>query len=426
MSTTDHLLTRRRAVLRDARLSYGHPFQPVRGDGIWLFDNSGRKYLDAYNNVPHVGHCNPRVVNAVAAQAALLNANTRYLDEMAVAYAERLVATMGDPLDAVIFTCTASEANDLAFRIASIATGRRGVITTRNGYHGTTWLLAQMDGSAADGERPDWWESVEAPREAADTGSTEAATFASQADEVLMRLKRKGHEAAAFYFDTYFCSDGVRTPTQGVLDAGVRRITDAGTLVIADEVQVGLGRCGTHMWAFQRLGLRPDIVVLGKSLGNGYPIGAVVARAELIDAFYRKARYFNTCAGSQLAAAAGCATLDVVEDEQLIQNAQRVGQMLKVGLQQLSSEDSVIRSVRGAGLLLGVDLAPPPGSSEPAGAFASRFVTDLLDLGVVVGLTGPDRKARTVLKIRPPMVFDATAVAIFLDRFRAVLNRIDR
>jgi 4-aminobutyrate aminotransferase-like enzyme len=206
----------------------------------------------------------------------------------------------------------------------------------------------------------------------------------------------------------------------------VRRIADAGALIIADEVQPGLGRCGTHMWAFQRLGLRPDIVVLGKSLGNGYPIGALVARAELIDAFYRQERYFNTCAGSQLAAAAGCATLDVIEDQQLIQNAQRVGQLLKVGLQELSLEDSIIRSVRGAGLLLGVDLAPPPGSAEPAGAFASRFVTDLLDLGVVVGLTGPDRRARTVLKIRPPMVFDEPAVSVFLDCFRAALRRIDR
>lgn len=425
MSTHDQLLARRRAVLRDARLSYGHPFQPTRGDGVWLFDASGRKYLDAYNNVPHVGHCHPRVVSAVAAQAALLNANTRYLDEMVVTYAERLVETMGDPLSAVIFTCTASEANDLAFRIAASATGRRGVITTRNGYHGNTWLLSSMDGSAVDGEGTDWWVTVDAPREAAGAQTVEATTFAAQADDALSRLAAKGHRAAAFYFDTYFCSDGVRTPTQGGLDVVARKIADAGALIIADEVQPGLGRCGTHMWAFQRLGLRPDIVVLGKSLGNGYPIGAVVARAELIDDFYRKERYFNTCAGSQLAAAAGCATLDVIEDEQLLRNAHRVGEKLRAGLQELSSEHSVIRSVRGAGLLLGVDLASPPGSAEPAGAFASRFVTELLDTGVVVGLTGPDRKARTVLKIRPPMVFDEPAVALLLECFRAALNRID-
>lgn len=426
MSSTEDLLTRRRAVLRGARLSYRRAFQPVRGDGYWLFDASGKKYLDAYNNVPHVGHCHPRVVAAIASQAALLNANTRYLDEMAVAYAERLVATMGDPLNAVIFTCTASEANDLAFRIASSATGRRGVITTRNGYHGTTSFLASIDGSAVHGAKADWRESIEAPHEAAQPQSTEAMNFAAQADEALTRLGRKGHEAAAFFFDTYFCSDGVRTPVCGALDIGVRRISEAGALIIADEVQPGLGRCGTHMWAFQRLGLRPDIVVLGKSLGNGYPIGAIAARAELVDGFYRNERYFNTCAGSQLAAAAGSATLDVIEDQQLIENAGRVGKLLKDGLQSLASEHSVIRSVRGAGLLLGVDLAPPSGSTESPATFASRFVSDLLDLGVVVSLTGPDRSARTVLKIRPPMVFDEPAVTFLLEGLHAALAQVQR
>lgn len=426
MTQAEDLLSRRRTVLRGSRLSYSRPFQPVRGEGCWLFDVSGRKYLDAYNNVPHVGHCHPRVIDALTAQASRLSSNTRYLDHLAVSYAERLIESMNDPLGAVVFTCTASEANDLAWRMASNFTGHRGVITTRNGYHGNTALLTAMDGSAASSGKADWWETVDAPQEAANEDSDEQAAYARQVDEAMRRLRISGHGTAAFFFDSYFCSDGIRVPRRGFLTAAFARVREAGGLIVADEVQTGLGRCGSHMWAFQRLAVRPDIVVLGKSLGNGYPIGAVIARQDLVDAFYSTQRYFNTCAGSQVSAAVGSAVLDVIRDERLLDNAQEVGALMKRALESLLSRHPSIKSVRGEGFLLGLELTSPEGANESPGVFASKVIDDLLGEGVVAGLTGPDRNARTVLKIRPPMVFDEDAAHVLIEAIDAVLTRAER
>lgn len=416
MSSHD-LLERRKRVLRGARLYYDVPFHPVRAERYWMYDASGRRYLDAYNNVPHVGHCHPHVVNAVSRQASQLNTNTRYLLDSMVEYAERLVATMPAGLDAVMFTCTGSEANDLAWRLATSVTKNDGAITTHNAYHGNTSLLDAIDGSTMKAERvtPGWWATVPAPPDASAHAAGAPADdpmYAHAFGEAIATLQRHGHRPAAMYLEPFFCTDGVRLASPGYMSNALQHVRRAGALVIADEVQAGLGRCGTHMWSFERLGLEPDIVVLGKPMGNGHPIGVVVARHEIVDAFYAKDRYFNTFAGNPVSCAIGCAVLDVMEREGLRANAERTGGLLKSALQSLAHRHALVGDVRGQGLLLGVELVEDRGTRAPAGKAARWVINELCRRGVLVGLTGPDRRSRNILKIRPPMVFDDAAVEL--------------
>jgi 4-aminobutyrate aminotransferase-like enzyme len=422
MSTDTDLLERRKRVLRGMRLYYDVPFHPVRGEGCWMFDASGKRYLDAYNNVPHVGHAHPHVVAAQTRQAATLNTNTRYLFEAVVEYAERLVATMPPGLDAVMFTCTGSEANDLAFRMARTFTGQRGVITTPNAYHGNTGLLDMFDGSSIKKQRetPDWWATAPAPPDAAAPGTVTPASYADTYVDAIDALARHGHRPAALFLEAFFCTDGVRLPETGFADRAVQRVRDAGAVVIADEVQAGLGRSGTHVWSFERLGVVPDIAVMGKPMGNGHPIGVVVARRDIVDAFYATDRYFNTFAGNPVSCAIGCAVLDVVEKEKLQANALRVGSELRRRLLALRERHALIADVRGQGLLLGVELQDPQ-TRAPASKAARWTINELCRRGVLVGTTGPDRNARNILKIRPPLVFDDEAVDLLVSTLDATL-----
>ena len=300
------LIERRRKVLRGLRLYYDYPFYPVRGSGYWLWDAEGRRYLDAYNNVAQVGHCHPRVVATLARQAATLNTHTRYhLDEL-VTYAERLVDLMPPGLDAVMFTCTGSEANDLAWRLARRFTGNLGVITTRHAYHGNSTFLDGIDGSAGrvEGAPSQGWTTVPPPPDG-DAGQPDSLAngsraYAARFDRAIEDLAANAYQPAAFFLDPFFCSDGVRLPVPGFVDSAMNRVQAAGGLIVADEVQAGLARVGSHMWSFERLGITPDIVVLGKSTGNGHPIGAVVTRSEIVDDFYASERYFNTFAGNSV------------------------------------------------------------------------------------------------------------------------------
>jgi 4-aminobutyrate aminotransferase-like enzyme len=419
MTADTQLLERRKHVLRGLRLYYDAPFHPVRGEGVWVFDDNGRRFLDAYNNVPHVGHSHPHVVAALCRQAGMLNTNTRYLFEPIVEYAERLVATMPAGLDAVMFACTGSEANDLAWRMARNFTGRSGVITTHNGYHGNTTFLDSIDGSSikANRETPDWWTTVPAPRDEseqpdlADAGG--GASYSTAYTSAIALLADRGYRPAALFLEPFFCTDGVRLPRTGSLTQAVDLVRKAGALVIADEVQAGLARSGSHTWSFQRLGFDPDIVVMGKPMGNGHPIGIVVARSEIVDAFYAKDRYFNTFAGNPVSCAVGLAVLDVVEKENLRENAQHVGAALKRRLQALADRHPLIGAVRGQGLLLGIELTDRR-TRKPASKAARWVINDLCRRGVLVGLTGPDRNSRNILKIRPPLVFDETAIELLV------------
>jgi 4-aminobutyrate aminotransferase-like enzyme len=398
-TATRDLVERRERVLGSAyRLFYDHPVQFVRALGTKLWDADGREYLDAYNNVPSVGHAHPRVVAAMAEKAATLNTHTRYLDEGIVTYAEEIVSTMPAHIGNVMFTCTGSEANDLALRIAKHATGGTGVIVTENAYHGVTTEVAAISPSlGGPSSIADWVELVpgSALEPSGDLGASVRAAIA--------RLEARGIRLAALILDTVFASDGVFPEVVGFADA-VAATRAAGGLFIADEVQPGFGRLGHGLWGFDRAGVSPDIVTVGKPMGNGQPIAAVLARPELIDDFGRAVRYFNTFGGSNVSIAAAQATLDVVRDEGLIENARVVGDYLASSLRGLGLE------VRQAGLFLGVQLASMHETL--------RIVNALRERGVLLAASGPGNDS---LKIRPPLVFSRADADRLLTELGAVL-----
>ncbi|MCU1417359.1 MAG: 4-aminobutyrate aminotransferase [Schumannella sp.] len=409
---TADLVRRRAAALGPAyRLFYREPLEFVRGERAHLFDRDGTDYLDAYNNVPSVGHAHPRVVAAISEQAARLNTHTRYLSEPTIAYAEQLLATL-PALEGghIMFTCTGSEANDLALRVAKAATGGEGVIVTWNAYHGVTAEVAGISPSLVglDGMAP-WARAVRSPGVDADV------SFADAVRATLAEFEMLGITPAALVVDTIFASDGVYPAIDGLAEA-VDAVRKAGGLFIADEVQPGFGRLGDGMWGYARHGLRPDIVTMGKPMGNGHPIAAMVARPEVLAAFADDMRYFNTFGGNPVAIAAAQATLDVLNDEGLIENARVIGAKIADRMPGLSPR---IGAVRGAGLFVGVDLVSPDG--EPDEAFTLDVVNALRDRHVLLSTTGV---LNSTLKIRPPLVFDDADAARLLTELDAVLHEL--
>lgn len=392
-------LARRQALLGPTyRLFYEEPLHVVRGEGVYLYDAEGRRYLDAYNNVPSVGHCNPRVVAAVAEQMARLNTHTRYLEDRVLDYAERLLEGLGTGLDHVVFTCTGSEANDLAARIAMHKTGRRGFVVTDWAYHGNSYLTASFSPALGDGypDSPSV-RRIPAPR----AGDIDA--MAAELEAAIDGLEREGIGFAAFIADSLFTSDGIYPQPQGLLKRLGSIAHRRGGLLLADEVQSGFGRCGDRFWGFQRHDAAPDLVTLGKPMGNGYPVGATVMSAEVVAAFGAQTRYFNTFGGSGAAIAAAQATLEVIEEEGLAENARQVGDLLASGLRAAAARQPRLSEVRGTGLYLGVDVVEPE-TGAPDAAEAKRIVNRMRQAGTLLSTTG--RQAST-LKIRPPLVFEA-------------------
>jgi 4-aminobutyrate aminotransferase-like enzyme len=422
-TTTDDLLARRDKLLGPAyRLFYDQPVHLVRGEGVWLYDDAGRRYLDMYNNVPHVGHCHPRVVEAICTQAQLLNTHTRYLHDNILECAERLTGKLPQQVDTAMFCCTGSEANELALRIARSATGRKGVIVADYAYHGNTQAIYEI--TTADipaQDLPGYVVTVPAP----DTyrgqyrGDDAAAKYAAHVHEAITLLGNRGFEPAAFVIDTIISSCGIVEPPPGYLAEVAAIVREAGALFIADEVQPGFGRTGRNFWGFQADGLVPDIVTMGKPMGNGHPVSAVVARRELVDDFGRSGDYFNTFGGNPVSCAAALAVLDVIEEEGLQQNALEVGGHIVEGLRQLASEHRCIGDVRGTGLFLALELVSDREACTPDGDMARSVVNDLRDRGVLTGVIGPDRN---ILKLRPPMVTSRADADVMLDRLDDVLQ----
>jgi len=392
------LVQRRTRVLGPAyRLFYEEPVQFVRGSGTKLYTVDGTEYLDAYNNVPSVGHAHPRVAAAIAAQSALLTTHTRYLDEALVRYAEDLLSEFPAELANVMFTCTGSESNDLALRIAKAATGGTGIIVTENAYHGVTTEIAAISPSLGGrGSLAPWVRMVPAPGD---------ADFAADVRAAVDELAAANIRPAALIVDTIFASDGVRPTVPGFAEA-VAAVRAAGALFIADEVQPGFGRLGTGMWGFARHDLVPDLVTLGKPMGNGHPVAAVVAKPQLLEAFGDHARYFNTFGGSSVSIAAAQATLDVVRDENLIDNARHVGDYL---LERLPSIGGVVE-VRGVGLFIGLRVENEDVALGAVNALKRRHI-----------LLGESGRDNDVLKIRPPLVFDRADADRLLEGIEAVL-----
>lgn len=405
------------------RQFYDFPFHPVSGLGVWLTDAEGRRYLDAYNNVPHVGHCHPHVVEALSRQAGSLNTNTRYLHEAILDYAERLLATLPEGFDTCLFVCTGTEANDLAWRLARAFTGNDGAIATRHAYHGNSTFVSALDCSTRTPQRPNHWlATVPAPSAIAGEASPAEETaedYAVHVDTALHALAAHGHRPAALFIDSLFATDGLAVPPKGHLDAALRRLREAGGLCVADEVQPGLGRTGTSMWGFQNLGIVPDIVTTGKPMGNGHPIAVLATRREIVDAFFARDRYFNTFGGNPVSSAVGLAVLDVIEAEGLQANALTVGAELKARLKTLADSTASVGKVRGAGLFLGAEIIDPA-SGEPDAGKARSVINEMCRRGVLLGLTGP---AGNYLKIRPPLVFDRSNADFLVETLSDVLRR---
>jgi len=407
------LLARRARVLAPTyRLFYDQPLEIVRAEGLWMYDEQGRRYLDAYNNVPVVGHCHPAVAQAICNQASILNTHTRYLSEGPLALAEELLATLPQELGNVILTCTGSEANDLAVQVSKVVTGGTGFIITDFAYHGSSDSLAGMS-----------------PEEGAPLGAgvytvpapvrvRDAASFGEQVHRCIERMRASGVKLAGLLLDTIFSSDGVIAEPRGFLEPAVRLVREAGGLFVADEVQAGFGRLGDSMWGFERHGVLPDLVTMGKPMGNGHPIAAVVGRASLLEEFARRRHYFNTYGGNNVSCAAARAVLRVIREEGLVQNAQRTGNYLLSELRSLAERHPVIIEVRGAGLFIGVELGAPQEGGASARAQTRRVANAMRDRGVLLGVTGRNGE---VLKIRPPLTFGVEHADLLLQELEQAL-----
>jgi 4-aminobutyrate aminotransferase-like enzyme len=403
---------RQRAKLFGAAsvLFYDRPLNFVRGEGCRLYDADGTAYLDAYNNVPSVGHCHPYVAEAAARQLRELNIHNRYLHRGIIEYAERLTATLPGTLSNITFTCTGSESNDLALRLAATFTGARGVIVTESAYHGNTALVTEVSPTLnKNAPAAPFVRLIQAPDSYRAPPERLAERFAAHVTAAIADLKSTGVGFSALLVDSIFSSDGVFADPPGFMRAAIDAVHRAGGMFIADEVQCGFGRTGASMWGFERHGVLPDVVTLGKPMGNGYPLGAVVTRPEILDAFCARFGYFNTFAGSPVAAAVGQAVLDVIQREGLMENALGVGERLKRDFKELSSRHPAIADVRGAGLYIGIELVEGGGSRRsgepaPAPALAKAVLNGLRERRVLIGAAG---RHGSVLKIRPPLCFSS-------------------
>ena len=413
-------IRRRDAVLGPGyALIYREPIEFVSGHGAHLVDRDGNDYLDAYNNVPCVGHCHPYVVEAVSRQVAALNTNTRYVQEPLVDYAERLADTFPAELSKVSLACSGSEANDLAMRVARFHTGAEGIIVTRWAYHGLTREVSSFSPTLGEGsplgpnvrliDPPD-------PRLVA-PGSTLAEHMREQVRGAIDDLERHGYRLAALVTDSTYSSDGIFTDAVGYMGAVVDEVHAAGGVYVADEVQAGFARLGDSMWGFSRHDVVPDIVTMGKPMANGLPLSGVVFRPEVSDEFGRSVRYFNTFAGSSVPVVAGAAVLDVLEAEDVQQRVLVNGKALRAGLEEITRESPYVAEVRGSGLFVGVEIVKDLETCQPDRARAEDVINDMRDRRVLISGTA---KGANVLKIRPPLAFDSADVTRFLETFAEV------
>ncbi|MCB9960058.1 MAG: aminotransferase class III-fold pyridoxal phosphate-dependent enzyme [Rhodospirillaceae bacterium] len=417
------LLARRRANFGAASvLFYSDPIEVVRGQGVWMEAADGRRYLDFYNNVPSVGHCHPRVVAAIAEQAATLNINTRYLNQRVESYLERLKATLPDEVSNAVLCCTGSEANDLALRVAAKASGGAGVVVTEAAYHGNTAAVTDISPSAwkLAGPVPAHVRIVPPPSAAA-FGADIAQGFADAVAAAFADLQASGIRPSAFICDSIFSSDGVYADPPGFLAPAVAAARAAGALYIGDEVQPGFARTGDAMWGFARHGLVPDIVTMGKPMGNGFPMAALLTRPDLLALFCEDVGYFNTFGGNPVAAAAGLAVLEVIAEEGLQANALAIGGHLKARLAALAQRYPMVGAVRGAGLFIGIELVQPGDPATPDPAAATALIAGLHRRGVLIGAAG---RYGNTLKVRPPLCLTRAEADLFADALAECLEEL--
>jgi 4-aminobutyrate aminotransferase-like enzyme len=414
-------LTARRARLMGPNVPtfYRNPVHVVRGQGVWLWDADGKRYLDCYNNVPHVGHCHPRVVQAICDQAGVLNTHTRYLHDLVLDYIERLTATLGHGISQAIMTCTGSEANDIALRMAQAVTGKTGIIATDNTYHGNTSAVSALSSRRPPiGGYPPHVRLVPAPDNLRPVGGSvegQAQAFADNVARAIADLDSAGYGFSGFMLCPVFANEGMPAVAPGFLDPTVAVVRKAGGLVIADEVQPGYGRTGSHFWGHDWLGIAPDVVTVGKPMANGHPVAAVLATPKVMAAFREAFGYFNTFGGNPVSAAACLAVLDVIADEGLQQNAARVGAYCLERMQAL--RHPLLADVRGSGLFFGAEFVTDD-RMTPATDFVAEVVERMVARGFLLNRIG---RAGNTLKMRPPMPFGTLHADLLMDALTEVL-----
>jgi 4-aminobutyrate aminotransferase-like enzyme len=419
------LLERRDRVLgAGAPLFYAEPLELVRGEGVYLFGADGRRYVDMYNNVPCVGHANGRVVEAMARQQATLNVHSRYLHEGVVEFGERLVALHGPAIESVVFSCSGTEAVEVALQLARAVTARRGVVGTNAAYHGNSETVIQF---ARARYEPGAYPEIRTipfperfrPIRAGLSDSALAEAYLGRLGAAIDSLEGDGVGLAAVLFCSMFANEGLPDVPAGFMAAAAAMVRAAGGLVIADEVQAGYGRSG-RWWGYEGAGFEPDIVVTGKPMGNGLPLAATAASKALVDEFRAVTHYFNTCASSPLQAAVGMAVLDVIESEGLVDSSARVGGGLKAALIERMARRDWIGDVRGTGLFIGVEIVTDSGEADPARAI--DVVNRLKEKGFLTANAGA---YANVVKIRPPLIFTSGHAEEFVQAFDEVLAEID-
>ena len=398
------LTHKREQVLGGAyRLFYRRPVHLVKGQGQYLWDAEGKKYLDVYNNVASLGHCHPAVIDAVHQQMGQLNTHTRYLHEGILNYTESLLATLPPEINRAMYMCTGSEANDLAIRVAQSWSGGTGIIVTQEAYHGTSALTSGVSPALGSGQPLSPTTRVVPAPDAYRIGHEHlGAWFADQIQQQIDDMAAHGIRFAGLIADSLFSSDGVLPGPRGFLKPAIDLIHQQGGVFIADEVQPGFARTGEHFWGFERHGVLPDIVTTGKPMGNGFPVSGLIAREEVLATFSDHLPYFNTFGGNPVAMAAAQAVLDVIQQEGLQAHSAQMGQRLLTELKGLQQRYLSIGDVRGAGLFIGLELVQDPATKAPDQQLALDVIEALRERGVLTSVAGPHGN---VLKLRPPLAF---------------------
>ncbi len=419
------ILERRNALLGEkAPIFYNEPVHLVRGEGVWLYGPNGEKYLDAYNNVPAVGHCHPHVVEALTKQASTLNVHTRYLDETILNYGERLVGTMDESLNRPFFVCTGTEANELAIRIAREATGGMGIIGTNNTYHGNSNTVMQLAyGRLKPKKRPHspYFRYVPYPQlyrpPAPMSEAALAQAYAAEIQVAIDDFKKHNVKFAGMLICPIFANEGVPDVPAGYFEMLEQIVHEAGGVIIFDEVQSGFGRTGA-MWAYEATGVVPDILTMGKPMGNGHPLAATVTTEELANKFQSNQRYFNTFGGNPVSCAVGAAVLDVIEDEGLLDRVNSTSAHLREGLEMLQKDFEIIGDIRNVGMFFAIEMVKNRFKKKPAKNAENRIVNSIKDKGVLLSSIGPEGN---ILKIRPPLPFTTDHADIVLEKLTECL-----
>ena len=405
----------------DSPLFYKEPINLESGEGVWLYDKSGKKYLDVYNNVPVAGHCHPRIVASLTDQASKLNVHSRYVSDVVVDYSEKLISLHSDNLSKLQMACSGTEAIEVAIKMARIHTGGQGIICSNATYHGNSHETFRMTIGPFEPEfrRVTYPESYRPIKE----GLLEedlCALYIKEVEKQIEGFSQDGIKFAGLIFCSIFANEGLPDFPKDYLSKVSKLVRDSGGVVILDEVQAGFGRTGTW-WGYELSNVSPDIAVMGKPMGSGLPVSGVVTTEEISDSFHEKAFYFNTTAATPLQAAVGGTVIDIIQDEGLIENAEKIGGYLKAELLKIKDDFDYLGDIRGPGLFIGLDIVDNKEDKNPDREKAIEIVEILKSRGVLISNAG---QYRNVLKLRPPLVFDSSHADFLLDELRASFKEV--